>query len=186
MIYNIENLNCPPRFASDNYDWEPRLHPYQQIGANVLFFTFINPATMDVPVAFKKLGITQDKECRHQQWLFLAATRCKDTVGAIPCDTRVIFAIGGWDSLIDFNQQWFITLRCFYIPDTLTAWNQIPGNGWRPEKRQRPWLSRWNRFRSEGSLGNRSLIHLTRLGCKMEGWLWHWWHWSGSGGGSGK
>ena len=44
------------RFASDNYDWEPRLHPYQQIGSNVLFFTFINPATMEVPVAFKKLG----------------------------------------------------------------------------------------------------------------------------------
>ena len=50
------------RFASDNYDWEPRLHPYQQIGANVLFFTFINPATMEVPVAFKKLGILQNLE----------------------------------------------------------------------------------------------------------------------------
>ena len=44
------------RFHSDNYDWEPKLHPYQQYGANVLFFTFINPATMEVPVAFKKLG----------------------------------------------------------------------------------------------------------------------------------
>ena len=50
------------RFASDNYDWEPRLHPYQQIGANVLFFTFINPATMEVPVAFKKLGILLNLE----------------------------------------------------------------------------------------------------------------------------
>ena len=27
-----------------------------QNGANVLFFTFINPATMKVPLAFKKLG----------------------------------------------------------------------------------------------------------------------------------
>ena len=27
-----------------------------QEGANVLFFTFINPATMDVPAAFQKLG----------------------------------------------------------------------------------------------------------------------------------
>ena len=44
------------RFHSDNYDWEPKLHPYQQYGSNVLFFTFINPATMEVPVAFKKLG----------------------------------------------------------------------------------------------------------------------------------
>ena len=43
-------------FHSDNYDWEPKLHPYQQFGSNVLFFTFINPETMDVPVAFKKLG----------------------------------------------------------------------------------------------------------------------------------
>ena len=29
-----------------------------QAGANVLFFTFINPATMDVPAAFQKLGET--------------------------------------------------------------------------------------------------------------------------------
>ena len=52
----LESVMVYSRFASDNYDWEPRLHPYQQIGANVLFFTFINPATMEVPVAFKKLG----------------------------------------------------------------------------------------------------------------------------------
>ena len=44
------------RFHSNNGDWEPLLHPYQQAGSNVLFFTFINPATMDVPVAFRKLG----------------------------------------------------------------------------------------------------------------------------------
>lgn len=73
-MYILLADDTEPGFASDNYDWEPRLHPYQQIGSNVLFFTFINPATMEVPVAFKKL----------------AATRCKDTVGAIPCDTRVI------------------------------------------------------------------------------------------------
>jgi hypothetical protein len=29
---------------------------YPQEGANVLFFTFINPATMEVPLAFQKLG----------------------------------------------------------------------------------------------------------------------------------
>jgi hypothetical protein len=27
-----------------------------QEGANVLFFTFINPATMEIPLAFQKLG----------------------------------------------------------------------------------------------------------------------------------
>ena len=36
--------------------WEPKLYPYQQQGANVLFFTFINPETMAVPESFKKLG----------------------------------------------------------------------------------------------------------------------------------
>ena len=53
-----DDTDIDPHFSfhSDNYAWEPRLHPYQQLGANVLFFTFINPATMDVPVAFKKLG----------------------------------------------------------------------------------------------------------------------------------
>ena len=30
-------------------DWEPSLYEYQQTGANVLFFTFIHPQTMDVP-----------------------------------------------------------------------------------------------------------------------------------------
>ena len=37
-------------------DWEPKLFQYQQTGANVLFFTFINPETMIVPESFKKLG----------------------------------------------------------------------------------------------------------------------------------
>ena len=86
------------RFHSDNLDWEPKLHPYQQYGANVLFFTFINPATMDVPVAFKKLGKAQQFPLSPYSRLILnisASTRCKDTEGAIPCDTRVIFAIGG-------------------------------------------------------------------------------------------
>ena len=46
------------RYHSDNDDWEPLLYPYQQAGSNVLFFTFINPATMEVPVAFRKLGVS--------------------------------------------------------------------------------------------------------------------------------
>lgn len=67
-------------FHSDADDWEPLLYPYQQTGANVLFFTFINPETMEVPIAFSKL----------------AATRGKDTEGAVPADTLVLFAIGGY------------------------------------------------------------------------------------------
>ena len=56
VVDNDPDVDLHFSFHSDNYAWEPRLHPYQQLGANVLFFTFINPATMDVPVAFKKLG----------------------------------------------------------------------------------------------------------------------------------
>ena len=47
-------------------DWEPRLYPYQQEGANVLFFTFINPESMAVPESFKKLGQSYLSHCcRH-------------------------------------------------------------------------------------------------------------------------
>ena len=55
----------PSTFTSfhSDADWEPRLYPYQQQGANVLFFTFINPETMTIPEAFKKLGkdLTQNQ-----------------------------------------------------------------------------------------------------------------------------
>jgi len=64
----------------DDADWEPLLYPYQQTGANVLFFTFIDPSTMAVPNAFKKL----------------AASRGTDAEGAVPADTRILFAIGGY------------------------------------------------------------------------------------------
>ena len=36
--------------------WGFNVYNIHQEGANVLFFTFINPATMDVPAAFQKLG----------------------------------------------------------------------------------------------------------------------------------
>merc|ERR1719186_1941637 len=39
-------------------NWEPKLFEYQQLGANVLFFTFINPATMVIPESFKNLAKT--------------------------------------------------------------------------------------------------------------------------------
>ena len=43
-------------YHTEEDGWEPKLYPYQQQGANVLFFTFINPETMAVPESFKKLG----------------------------------------------------------------------------------------------------------------------------------
>ena len=62
--------------ASD--DCQPRLYPYQQKGANVLFFTFIHPTTMAIPPSFAKL----------------AKTRGTDAEGAVPKDTVILFAIG--------------------------------------------------------------------------------------------
>jgi len=82
-------------YHSDNADWEPLLHPYQQTGANVLFFTFINPATMDVPVAFRKL----------------AASRGTNADGAVPADTRISFAIGGYAYSINPNPWDWLTSR---------------------------------------------------------------------------
>ena len=60
-------------------NWTPRLYPYQQAAANVLFLTFINPRTMEVPKAFANL----------------AATRGTGADGAVPQDTVVLFSIGG-------------------------------------------------------------------------------------------
>ena len=36
-------------------DWEPQIYDYMAEAANVLFFSFINPANMIVPNAYKKL-----------------------------------------------------------------------------------------------------------------------------------
>ncbi len=44
------------------------------------FFTFVNPDTMEIPLAFQKL----------------AATRGTDAEGAVSKDTKIIFAIGGY------------------------------------------------------------------------------------------
>jgi len=80
-------------YHSDDSDWEPLLYPYQQAGANVLFFTFINPATMEVPVSFGKL----------------AASRGQNTEGAVPADTLIIFAIGGYAYSLNPNPWEWLT-----------------------------------------------------------------------------
>merc|ERR1739838_3616 len=64
----------------NNAVWQPRLYDWQQKAANVLFFTFIHPVTMDVPPAFEDL----------------AKTRGTGVEGAIPSDTVILFAIGGY------------------------------------------------------------------------------------------
>lgn len=77
----------------DNDDWEPLLHPYQQQGSNVLFFTFIDPTNMTVPLAFRKL----------------AATRGSGEEGAVPADTLIIFAVGGYAYSLDPNPWDWLT-----------------------------------------------------------------------------
>ena len=58
-------------FETNNCGWEPELYDYQVEAGNVLFFTFINPETMEVPCAFEKL----------------MATKGSGAKGAIPDDT---------------------------------------------------------------------------------------------------
>ncbi len=68
------------KLYTSEYDWVPALQPYQQSGANVLYLTFLNPAKMPaVPPAMATL----------------ARTKGRDTPGAVPANTSVIFAIGG-------------------------------------------------------------------------------------------
>merc|ERR550539_391851 len=72
-----------------NSDWEPRLFPWQQESSNVLFFTFIHPDSMEVPIAYRKL----------------AATRGTGAPGSVPANTVIIFAIGGYAYSIKPNPR---------------------------------------------------------------------------------
>jgi len=94
-MYILLADDTEPGFHTDNAEWEPLLHPYQQAGSNVLFFTFINPSTMDVPAAFQKL----------------AATRGTNKDGAVPQDTLIIFAIGGYAYSIKPNPWDWLTSK---------------------------------------------------------------------------
>ena len=70
-------------------DWTPRLYDYQAYGSNVLFFTFVNPDTMEIPKAFQKLS----------------ASRGTGQQGSVPADTLIIYAIGGY--LYSLVSCWF-------------------------------------------------------------------------------
>ena len=76
-------------------DWNPKLYEYQQKGANVLFFTFINPEIMKLPLSFQKL----------------AATRGNGEEGSVPADTKIIFAIGGQTYSNDPNPWMWLTSK---------------------------------------------------------------------------
>ena len=76
-------------------EWDPRLFTWQQEASNVLFFTFIHPDTMEVPPSYQKL----------------AATRGTDLPGAVPADTVIMFAIGGYAYSIKPNPWHWLTSR---------------------------------------------------------------------------
>ena len=81
-------------FESGASSWEPELHPWQQEAANVLFFSFIEPATMLVPPSYQKL----------------AATRGTDLPGAVPRNTVIMFAIGGYSYSLKPNPwHWLVS-----------------------------------------------------------------------------
>ena len=82
-------------FESETSAWEPELYPWQQEAANVLFFTFIHPDTMAIPPSYQKL----------------AATRGTDLPGAVPRDTVIMFAIGGYAYSLKPNPWHWLTSK---------------------------------------------------------------------------
>lgn len=76
-------------------DWDPQLFEWQQQAANVLFFTFIHPETMEVPPSFQKL----------------AASRGTGLPGSVPADTVIMFAIGGYAYSIKPNPWHWLTSK---------------------------------------------------------------------------
>ena len=91
--------------------WAPKLYEYQQKGSNVLFFTFINPESMEVPVSFKNL----------------ASTRGSDLVGSVPADTKIVFAIGGYTYSMDPNPwEWLTTKdKAESMAEVVASWKDL-------------------------------------------------------------
>ena len=85
--------NCKGYHTDD--EWNPKLYSYQQKGANVLFFTFINPDSMIVPKSFIKL----------------ASSRGTNSEGAVPKETKIIFAIGGGGYSKQYNPWQWLTSK---------------------------------------------------------------------------
>jgi len=99
-------------FHTDS-DWEPLLHEYQQTGANVLFFTFINPATMEVPLSYQKL----------------VASRGTGAEGSVPAYTRIIFAVGGYAYSLNPNPWEWLTSReaAEAMAEKVATWRDLYG-----------------------------------------------------------
>ena len=82
-------------FESLSTSWEPELFPWQQEAANVLFFTFIHPDMMAILPSYVKL----------------AASRGSGLPGAVPKDTVIMFAIGGYSYSLKPNPWHWLTSR---------------------------------------------------------------------------
>jgi len=93
--------------------WNPELFPWQQKAANVLFFTFIHPGTMDVPPSFQKL----------------AASRGSDAEGSVPSDTVIMFAIGGYSYSLHPNPWTWLTSKqaAEEMAAKVAAWPEMYG-----------------------------------------------------------
>ena len=77
-MYLLVSDNKDHRYT-DSHNWTPQLRPYQVDGFNVLFLTFVDPASMVVPLAMRNL----------------AATRGMDAEGSLPEHTTLIVSVGG-------------------------------------------------------------------------------------------
>jgi len=99
-------------FESDR-EWEPKLYPYQEKGANVLFFTFIHPTTMEIPPAFQ----------------YLAKSRGSGEPGAVPQNTVILFAIGGYAYSVKINPwHWLETKEAAEeMAQTVSEWPEKYG-----------------------------------------------------------
>ena len=88
--------------------WSPHLYDWQQTSANVLFFTFIHPGTMEIPPAFVNL----------------AASRGTNKPGAVPADTLIMFAIGGYAYSLDPNPwHWLLSReRAEEMAERVATW----------------------------------------------------------------
>ena len=93
--------------------WAPKLYEYQQTGSNVLFFTFINPKTMEVPMSFRNL----------------ASTRGNGLAGSVPKETKIIFVIGGQGYSEDTNPwEWLMTKKkAENMAETVASWKDLFG-----------------------------------------------------------
>ena len=73
-----------------NSTWTPKLYPWQQKNLNLLFFAFVNPGHMEVPLSFMKL----------------VSSRGSGDEGAVSEDTVILFSIGG-SAYSDDPNPWF-------------------------------------------------------------------------------